>query len=92
MSGEGREALACRTKPGRSAGRTLFDVLHLLAELFDLVFHGHAQLGNARVRALGAERVDFPQKLLQQEIQPPANRFVLLQKVAELTDVAADFV
>lgn len=44
-------------RPGRLGS---FNILHLLFEFFDFIFHLHPQLGNERMADLGADGVHLP--------------------------------
>src|SRR5207249_2975898 len=56
---------------------SLFDILHLLADLLELRLHSDDLLGHHRVADLRPDGVDLAVHLLQQEIQAPPHRLGL---------------
>lgn len=54
----------------------LFDVLHLFAQLFYLVFHFNPEMGNPGIVNFRGQGVDLAQKFLQKEIQSSPDRFL----------------
>ena len=57
------------------AAHGLFDILDLFPDPVDLAFHLNDTLGDIDIPGFLADRVDFPLKLLGDEIEPPAHLF-----------------
>src|SRR5690606_27534715 len=76
----------------RTGASTLFNVLHLLADLVDQHLELHRDPGGAAVDRLRAQRVGLAVELLEQEVQAPPGRFVAAQHPADLGDVAVQAV
>src|SRR5262249_21218160 len=72
------------------AAITSLQILDLLAELLDDVFHFEPGIGQLDVVRLGAAGIDLAVELLRQEIEPPAHRPALAEHLARLHDVRGD--
>src|SRR5208282_4556428 len=62
--------IAIRSLPSRAFGPGSFDIAQLLPYLLQRVFHRDHRLVYLQADALGADCIDFPAKLLADEIQP----------------------
>ena len=73
--------------PQLRAGENLFDVLQLLAQLFDLCLHADHQLGDRHVLRFRRDGIDLAIELLHQKIDAPPHGLRLFQTFAQLRDV-----
>src|SRR5690606_6063549 len=82
--------LRCRNRALPSPAFHLFDVLYLLAHLFQFRLHLHDENRQFRLGGLGSDRVDFPVQFLDQKVQLASDRIGGFQHVGELVQMAAD--
>ena len=67
--------------------KALFDVLHLLAHLFDQHFHVHADARELQRCRLGAQRVGLAVQFLDQKVQAFADFAALLEQALDFIDM-----
>jgi hypothetical protein len=75
--------------PGAETRDRSFDILHLLAQFFQLRFHADDDLADGEKVRLVADRVRLAEHFLEQEVQRAADRFVLGELAEELVEMAA---
>src|SRR4029453_3479979 len=72
------------------AAITSLQILDLLAELLDDIFHFEPGIGELDVVRLGAAGIDLAVEFLRQEIESPPHRPALAEHLARLGDVGGN--